>query len=319
MTLVLAGLVIAAIGAPHLLVLDRSPSVVAAAIWLAALALRAVMAVFCALFVVLYLPTTELFSLISHWCWDAVVPLLATNLPLDGHAVGDAALIAPASVLAASTLAVLFGLWRAGRRVRRLVSRSVIGSGPHESLVLADGDVLVAAAGLRRPRVVVSAGALLAFDDAELAASLEHEHGHIVRRHRYVFVAAELCRALARFLPGTGTAARELVFHLERDADRYALARRHDPAALASAICKAAGERRLAAPTLALGGGIVTRRIGLLLDTDACRQPRHDRTLRLLAVAMCTLAVAALSALPAVARAGLNEARAAQTSHHCTS
>lgn len=55
---------------------------------------------------------------------------------------------------------------------------------PRESLLLADATVLVAAAGLRKPRVVVSAGALLNLDHEELAASLDDEYGHIVRRHR---------------------------------------------------------------------------------------------------------------------------------------
>jgi len=72
--------------------------------------------------------------------------------------------------------------------------------------------VLVAAAGLRKPRVVVSAGALLNLDDEELAASLDHEHGHIVRRHRYVLVAAELCRALARLFPEHAAPSRSSPF-----------------------------------------------------------------------------------------------------------
>ena len=62
---------------------------------------------------------------------------------------------------------------------------------------VADGELLVAAAGLRRPRVLVSAGALLALDDDELEASLEHERGHIARRHRYVLVVSELSAYIA--------------------------------------------------------------------------------------------------------------------------
>jgi hypothetical protein len=41
-------------------------------------------------------------------------------------------------------------------------------------------------------------------------------------------------------LSGTRAATRELVFELERDADRYALQQAHEPAVPASAICKAA-------------------------------------------------------------------------------
>jgi len=76
-------------------------------------------------------------------------------------------------------------------------------------------------------------------DDEELAASLEHERGHVARRHRFALVIAEVCRASARALPGTRHAVAELIFHLERDADRLVVDRLHDPAALASAICKA--------------------------------------------------------------------------------
>jgi len=117
MTLAVAVLVSTTICAPHLLRLERCSPTVAATIWLAALALRAISALFCAVFVVFYLPTTGLFSLITHWCWHAVIPFIAAHVPLNGHALTDAALIAPAFVLAISTLSVAVGLWRAARRV----------------------------------------------------------------------------------------------------------------------------------------------------------------------------------------------------------
>jgi bla regulator protein blaR1 len=185
--------------------------------------------------------------------------------------------------------------------------------------VLADGEVLVAAAGLRRPQVVVSAGALMTLDDQELAASLEHEHGHIERRHRYVLVMAELCRALARFLPGTRKAAMELVFHLERDADRYAVARTNDPAALASAICKACESSAFGAPALALGGGVVPRRIRLLLDGEANPQSRREVPLRALASVMVALVALSAGTLPAAAHAGYHQTGTASTVRHCPS
>ena len=316
MTLALAAVVIAAIGLPHVLRLERASPGVSMCIWLAALALRALTATFSAVFVVLYLPTTDLFRLVTHWCWHAVLPFIAAHLPLDGHSLGDAALVMPAFVLAASMLWVVVGLWRASRGVRLLLRRAVVGPGPEESLVLADDSVLIAAAGVRRPRVVVSAGALLTFDDEELAASLAHERGHIARRHRYVLVAAELLRALARFVPGTRTAARELVFHLERDADRYAVAHDHDPAVLASAICKGA-EKTFAAPTTALGGGVVSRRIRLLLNGPETAPAKGDRSLRALVGVMVALVVLSSAALPAAAHAGFHQAGAAQEVRHC--
>ncbi len=319
MSYVLAGLVAAAIGLPHALRLEAAPPGLAVVIWLGALALRALTAVFCALSVVLYFPTTALFSLISHWCWHTVVPFVTAHLHLSGHTLGDATLVFPTFLLAASLISVVVGLWRAARRVRALLSKAVVGAGPLETLVVADEEMLVAAAGLRRPRVLISAGALLAFDDEELAASLDHEHGHIARRHRYPLVMAEMCRALARFLPGTRTAAREVVFHLERDADRYAVGRHHDPAALASAICKVAQGARPGAFTLALGGGVVTRRVRLLLDGDDGRRTRRHAGLRSLAVAMVALVVVSAGILPSAAHAGYHAAGNVSVFHDCPS
>ena len=319
MSYALAGLVLAAISAPHVLRLEQAPPGLSIFIWLAALALRALTAVFCAIFVLLYLPATDLFAAITHWCWHAVLPIFATHLPLSGHAFGDLALVMPGFVLAGSVLSVAVGVWRAARRVRLLLRRAVVGAGPQESLVLADNEVLVASAGIRRPRVVVSAGALLTFDDDELAASLDHERGHIARYHRYLLLFSELCRALGRFLPGTRSAARELLFHIERDADRFALSRRHEPAVLASAICKAAHSAALAAPALGLGGGVVTRRIHLLLDGEASPRRRRRVALQALAFAMVSLTLFSVSALPAAAHAGYHQAGDVRTTHHCPS
>jgi hypothetical protein len=315
MTALTATLVLAAIAAPHGLRLEHATPVLAATVWMSALALRAFTAIFTALLALLYLPRTEPFQLASQWCWHTVLPFLATHLGLDGRELGNAALVAPSVALTASLLWVLVGVWRAARRVRLLLARHGIGEGPGQSVILGDGEVLIAAAGLRRPRVVISAGALVALDDEELAASLDHERGHITRRHRFVLIAAELCRALGRTMPGTRAAARELAFHLERDADRYALSRRHDPAVLASAICKAAEAHVLAAPALALGGGSVERRVEALLDERSARG--RQLPLWTMASAMLALVALAASALPAAAHGGYHQAGTAGPAHRC--
>lgn len=289
-----AVLLIAAIGVPHLLRLDGAPPGFAAAIWLSALMLRALASVVAAISIEIYLPVTAWLAPLSAWCFDA------GGAVLSGHGAVDVVLALPAVVLALSLAWVIAGLWRAARRVRRLLRSAVVGPGPGESLIIADGALLVAVAGLRRPQVVISAGALVALDDEELLASLEHERGHIALRHRYLIVAGELARAVGRFLPGTRAAARELVFALERDADRYAVARRHDPAVLASAICKAARGSLPASPTLALGGGVVARRARLLLEAGA---PRAHLGLVALAPVMVALVAASAIALPFVAHA----------------
>jgi Zn-dependent protease with chaperone function len=312
-TLTLALLLTVAIGTPHGLALERTAPGTAACIWLLALVLRALATVFAVVYIVLFVPSTELFQAVTHWCWHTVLPMLATHLPVDGHTVGAVATVLPAFVLAGSFVSVAFGLWRAARAVRTLLQRRTLGPGPEASIVLDDGQVVVAAAGLRRPQVVVSAGALATFDDEELAASLAHERGHIARHHRWVLVLAELCRAVGRFLPGTTAASRELLFHLERDADRYAVELRHHPAVLASAICKAATAPALAAPAFGLGGAVVARRVRQLLDGEPARRSRRERLLTLLATLMAALAVTGTATLPAAAHTGLHH-----TSHGTT-
>jgi Zn-dependent protease with chaperone function len=308
-TWALAALVLAAaIAAPHLLRLDAAPPALAAGVWLCALLLRAVGSLLAAVSLELFVPVTRAYEPLSDVC----------ALGVSGHALGDAVLAVPAFVLAGSIIAALLQLMRAARAVGRLASERVVGAGPGGSLVVADGELLVAAAGLRRPRVLVSAGALLALDDDELEASLEHERGHIARRHRYVLVVSELARSLGRFVPGTRAAARELLFHLERDADRFAL-RHHSPTALASAICKAAlhePRQGLSGVAFSLGGGgVVSRRVRQLLDNAPLPRP----SLGVLAVAPLMIVLLAVSAgtLPFVAHATMHHAHRGTPAHHC--
>ena len=316
MSVLIALCVAAAITAPHLLRLEAAHPATATVIWLSALCLRALVALLVALFVVLYLPTTALFGLVTHWCWHAVLPLVASHLGFSGHNVGDVALLAPLSGLVVSVLSVCVALWRAARVVSAWVRRTSIGPGPQESVIVGEHEIVVAAAGLRRPRVIVSAGALTCFDDEELAASLEHERGHIARRHRFVLITAEIARALARLLPGTRRATAELHFHLERDADRWALERMHDPTALASAICKAAQRRDgSAAALLALSGGAVTRRVRQLLECTSLpvRQVRLD----VVAATMVLLVVGLGAVLPAATLASMDTAPQTGAVRHC--
>jgi len=315
MTLLIALLAGAAIAAPHVLRLERAHPATAAVIWLAAVCLRALVALFVVLFFAFYLPTTALFALVTHWCWHTALPLVTSHMGLSGHNVGDLALLAPVLALAVSFLSVCVGLWRATRAISVWVRRTAVGPGPQQSLIVGEHDVVVAAAGLRRPQVIVSAGALTSFDDDELAASLAHERGHIARRHRFVLVIAEISRSLARMLPGTRRAVGELIFHLERDADRWALDRKHDPIALASAICKAAQPPRIApGALLTLGGGAVTRRVRQLLETTLI--PVRHVPLEILAVTMVTLVIGLAAALPSATLAGIDAAQAS-TVRHC--
>ena len=315
MIVVLAAAVVVGIAsAPHLLRLDDQPPMLAAVVWLAALALRAVVTVSVIVFLLVVLPTTAVFDAITHWCWHAVVPGLATHLGLNGHAVGDVALVLPAVVVAASVASVGFGVWRAARGVQRLI-RAAKGGGPGNSLIIGDAAVLVAAAGLRHPQVVISAGALTVFDDAELFASLEHERGHILRRHRWILVAGEAMRGVGRLVPGAKRAASELAFHLERDADRFALEHRHEPAALARAICKAAQAPPLGPMATALSSGGGVRRVRQLIEGTPCRPASTPA--RTVAVALVGLVVGLSALLPAATLAAVSPDRSGQPVRHC--
>jgi len=316
MSVLIALFVGAAITTPHVLRLDCAHPATAAVIWLAAVCLRGLVALFVALFVVFYVPTTAVFDLVTHWCWHTALPVVTSHLGLSGHSVGDVALLAPVLALATSVVSVSVGLWRATRAISRWVRRTSIGPGPHDSLIVGEHDILVAAAGLRRPRVIVSAGALTCFDDEELAASLDHERGHIARCHRFVVVIAEISRSLARLLPGTRRAVAELTFHLERDADRWALERMHDPTALASAICKAAQPRSSAVGALlTLNGGAVTRRVRQLLEFTS--MPGRQARLDVLATTMVVLVIALGAVLPSATLAAIDTASQGSTVRHC--
>lgn len=296
MSLAFAVLLLGALTLPHLVNARAAAPAVGIVIWSCALLLRAFTMLLVVAAVVILAPSTEVFSAVTHWCWHTVLPLLTTHLGFDGHRIGDAALIIPAAILTASVLWVAFGIARAARSVSRMLRRAVVGAGPDDSLILEGQEVILAAAGITRPRVVVSAGALVTLDDEELAAGLAHERGHIEHRHRYILLGAELARGLARFLPGTRQAMRELVFHLERDADQWAISRKHDPLALASAICKAASSRASSGFAFAsLGGGTgVSARLGELTEEGSGKRPSRGTAVLAVAMACLTLLVAGL-------------------------
>lgn len=295
---------VAAMLAPFLLGrLGFSPGP-AAALWGLTLALRAATVAAGAALVLTWFPSTAAFNALSHWCWHQVLPQTDAHLAVNGHLVGDLATAAPSLAVLGAILWALTSLGRAARRVRGALRQLAIGTGPSGSVLLAGRQVLIAAAGLRRPKLVVSAGALTGLDDEELAAALDHERGHIARGHRYVLAIALGLRAIAAPLPGTTRCYRELAFHLERDADAYAVRRSHQPAALASAICKAATEGSLQAPAaLALTGNQTTvRRVRELLQGATNyhrRQPTRGE--RLAVAAMAAALGSAVIAAPVLA------------------
>jgi beta-lactamase regulating signal transducer with metallopeptidase domain len=153
-------------------------------------------------------------------------------------------------------------------------------------------------------------------DPEELHASVAHERGHLQRRHRPVLLCASVLSALARTLPGTRTAERELAFHLERDADEFAVRETRDPLALASAICKAAQSR---APALAglVGRGRLTTRLEILVDGAPARSKVAERTAAALAALLAAVTLAIATTIPAWIAASPAAAAAPATGVTC--
>jgi hypothetical protein len=318
MTLWLLTLIAAGITLPYALRLNRSTPMAGATIWTVALALRALLVIFAVLYVAFFVPGTEVFTRLTHWCWHTAVPVLASHLGLDGHYVGDAATILPGLLAMVSLLSVTVGVVRGTRAVRRLLARESLGPGPSDSVIVGGHEVMLAAAGLARPQVVVSAGALLELDDDELAAGLDHERGHIARRHRFLLVFAELCRSVGRAVPGTKHAIRELGFHLERDADRWALRQSHHPHALAGAICKAAGAGgETTWARASLSGGSASDRLGELIEPDGGGPTRWSWLLNAMAVAMVGLTLFVAALVPSAALAGSQQLGGTVPHYHC--
>ena len=321
MTFGLTAILALGIALPRALRLRRAAPSVAVALWLSSLALRALTGLLVVVYLILYLPSTALFQAVAHWCWHAVLPLLAAHLGLDGHRIADVATLVPALLLAASLLSVGVGVFRAARSVRRLVDSHALRAGPRDSVIVGGEDVVLAAAGLRRPQVLVSAGALISLDDDELSAGLDHERGHIARRHRYLMLLAQVCHALGRFVPGSRRAMRELSFHLERDADRWSLDRRNDPFALASVIAKAAqGSSFATGVVLApLAGAGVLERVRQLVDERPPQRRRNAIALRCLGAGMVALTLAVTALVPVSVAAGVEQLRSDATVRHCAS
>jgi bla regulator protein blaR1 len=316
----LAAITAAGIVLPHVLRLQRVAPLTAVLLWLSSLALRALAGVLAVIYLLFFLPRTELFVAVTHWCGRVTPPGSGAELAVEAHAIAELALYAPGIALAASLMLSCFGIARDARRARRLVAEHAVGLGPRDSLIVGGPDVLFAVAGLIRPRIVVSAGALASLDDDELAAGLDHERGHIARRHRFVMLLAMALRGLGRAVPGSARGVRELAFHLERDADRWALRQRNDRLALASVICKAAIAERGRPPALVnLGDTGVCERLGQLLDsTRGGTRRRAGAALGALATAMvvCTLLLGA--AVPAAAVSGASgDAHRGHHRHHC--
>ena len=304
--------------APHLLGRPRLSPFAGITMWLSVLAMRALGLSALALLLVNYLPSTGLFQNVTRWCLHAIVPFVLGHLDFSGHRLGEMAVLIPTLSLPVSLAIGVLSVYRSREVIRRWLAATVIGGGPRQSVVVPGAEVIVAAAGLHRARVVVSTGALAALDPAELRAGIEHEQGHIERRHSYIRVLAHLLFRLGRLAPGSRAALRELEFYLERDADEFAVARTGEPLALATTIGKAATPpaSRSGLALAHFGGADTPTRLRLLLDRQAAVPSRPLNYLVWALTATICLGVIALGfTVPGLLQAGL--AHTAEASLRC--
>lgn len=303
---------------PHLLPLHRASPVTGAVVWLLDLSLRALVVV-CVV--------TVAFREIAYWhpvedglawCWHEVLPDVPSWLGFAEDPVAHATVAVPAVVLAVALIAQAFTLVRAWAGLRRRLAVQSL-TGPAGTTLIPDDEVVVAVTRLGRGRVLVSRRALEVMDEDELTAGVAHEVAHIRRRHRPLLLSASILATIARPLPGTRIAERELGFQLERDADAYVVDRLQDPLSLASAICKVAGASAPRAATSLGGSGVVTRRVAELLDGRGVRSKWVERGARTLAVTLAGLVVALSVGGPAWAlgsSVGEQPGAAHQCRHH---
>jgi hypothetical protein len=256
-----------------------------------ALLLRALIVVGVATFAFARLAHSGPVEAVLNWCWHVVLPDIPHRLGFAEHPVAHAVVAVPLFAMAAALLMhACSGLHSWLQLRRRLSGASSLG--PQGAALLPDDEVVVAVTRFGRGRVVVSDRALQVMDEGELAAGMAHEFAHLRRCHRPFLLLASLLATIARPLPGTARAHRELCFQLERDADAWAVNRLHDPLSLASAICKVAGAIEPSGTASLAGSGAVTRRLAELLAERGIRSRRVELGARALAMALAGVVLA---------------------------
>lgn len=261
--------------------------------------------------VIFLAPKTGAFHTVTHWCWHGTVPVVGAT-GISGRWLAGASLGIPILAMLISIGHGFIGSRLQARRLGRWIESRQLESRPDAIEVIESPEVLAMAVGSLRPRLVISTGALLAFDDGELRAVIEHERGHIARRHHWILSAARVLVWIGRMLPLPSPAMSKLAYHLERDADEYAVRATGDPLALASSVGKAA---RGPAPAMALTGVGTPERLRALIERDIASR-RGPSLLTLTAIAtIATLALAVL--IPALAHAGVWQIPLAAPDHLC--
>jgi len=201
-----------------------------------------------------------------------------------------------ASIGTASGVLALRTVVRHHRAQRRLMRRldvlDVLRVGAMTAQIFVDVRPQAFCAGLVRPRVYLSSGAVHVLDCHELDAVLAHEAHHATRRDPLRILLARLLRDALFFLPIMRHVADRYGALAEMAADEAAVRHCGDRAALASAMLTF--DERAPAGTV----GIAPERVDHLLG----QPPRWQLSLSLLAAGIVTLAaVAALGVATASA------------------
>ena len=171
------------------------------------------------------------------------------------------------------------------------------------------------AAGRPNQRIHVTTAALRALGDRELRAAVEHEQGHLRRRHHLMALFAQAVRvmlrwtAMLRHYPDT---VNELV---ELDADDFAAAR-HGPRVVAAALLRMGTAGSATAPGSAMSwtGSDPAARIRRLMSTGDRRLPHALTSLLISAAVALPLVPVTVSLAPALAVAGSAEGSASSES-----
>jgi Zn-dependent protease with chaperone function len=138
----------------------------------------------------------------------------------------------------------------------------------------------------RRPRIVISRGALRLLSAAQAHAVIEHERGHAHERHGLVMLPMVGLQRLFAWVPYARLAPLEIAILLEMSADDYS-ARRNDPVRLAAALVRMATSGHVPACALGAAGHATSRRVSRLLA--------ESRTSKRTAMASVLLACAIVS------------------------
>lgn len=289
------------LSAPHMVALDRATPSRAAAVWLAALALRATLVAGVTLLALALVPASAVFGTASRVTWHLPLPALSWHPDIAGDSLAHLAVVLPTAAIAVSLGAFAAARLAGALRLRALLERRGLGAGPGNSLVVADDRIVAAVPHLGPRRILVSHAALAALDGAELEAALAHERGHIQRGHRPLRLLAAGLVCVGRVVPGTAAAARGFGLSLERDADEYAVRATGDPLALASAICKAAVSPAPPRAALGLADGPAQARLDhLLAGGRATSSPALERASTALAASLALINLAWLAAVAAL-------------------